>query len=120
MSASLAPLAAPEIALTQARTNDKSRAKSAATAQDFESMVLSQMMAPMWETVEVDPDFGGGHAEETMRSVMVQEYGKAMARAGGVGIARLAQAEILRLQEAKSAPATASLIPTFANDGGAS
>ncbi|QQR68653.1 MAG: rod-binding protein [Alphaproteobacteria bacterium] len=85
----------------------KALAKANATAKDFEAMVLAQMLAPMWETVEVDPDFGGGHAEETMRSVMVQEYGKAMAQSGGVGIAASVHAEILRLQEAKSQPAVA-------------
>jgi hypothetical protein len=43
--------------------------------------------------------FGGGHGEEVFRSLLTQEYGRSMARAGGVGFADAVQREILRLQE---------------------
>ena len=43
--------------------------------------------------------FGGGQGEKIYRSMMVQEYGKAVAKAGGVGIADAVQREILKMQE---------------------
>lgn len=68
-------------------------------AQDFEAVFLSQMLMPMFNTVEVDPEFGGGSAEETWRGVMVEEMGKQIARAGGIGLAPIVEQEMLKLQE---------------------
>ena len=71
------------------------------SAEDFESMFLSQMLSPMWEGVESDPTFGGGHGEEAFRSLMINEYGKTMTKAGGIGITKAVQAEMIRIQEGK-------------------
>jgi len=57
-----------------------SNAKIDKTAQDFEAMFATQMLQPMFETVQVDGTFGGGHGEEVMRSFMMQEYGKIIAK----------------------------------------
>jgi Rod binding domain-containing protein len=57
------------------------------TAQDFEATFLSQMMSHMFAGIETDPLTGGGEAEDIYRSMMVDEYGKLIARAGGIGIA---------------------------------
>jgi hypothetical protein len=46
-----------------------------------------------------DAFFGGGMAEGPLRSLLFQEYGKAVAARGGLGIADMVQKEILRLQE---------------------
>ena len=75
------------------------RAAARAAAEEFESVFLAQMFAPMFETVETDPLFGGGPGEQMYRSLLVEEYGKAIARAGGVGIADAVEREILKLQE---------------------
>ena len=74
-------------------------AKAAAAAQDFEAMFLSQMLKPMFNTVGSDDLFGGGQAEETYRDLLVTEYGKEIAKHGGVGIAAAVQKEMLRHQE---------------------
>jgi len=77
-----------------------------AAAQDFESMFATQMLQPMFETVPVNGLFGGGHGEEVMRTFMLQEYGKLVAKSGLLGIASQVKAEMLRAQEgarAKSA-----------------
>lgn len=71
------------------------------TAEEFEALFLSQMLAPIFEQLGTDPLFGGGPGEQVYRSMMVQEYGKAIARSGGVGIADAVQREILRLQESQ-------------------
>jgi Rod binding domain-containing protein len=68
-------------------------------AKDFESVFIAQMLAPMFEGVEVDEMFGGGTGEEMYRSLMIEEYGKIMAKSGGIGIADQVKAELLRLQE---------------------
>ena len=68
-------------------------------AEEFEAVFLSQMLAPMFEGLETDELFGGGPGEDIYRSILVEEYGKAIARSGGVGIADAVQREILRLQE---------------------
>lgn len=67
-------------------------------AKDFEGMFMSQMLQPMFEGVGVDPVFGGGHGEEIMRSFLVQEYGKALAAGGHLGIADAVKNEMIKAQ----------------------
>ena len=69
-------------------------------AKEFEAVFIAQMMAPMFEGLETDELFGGGPGEDIYRSVLVEEYGKSIARAGGIGLSDAIQREILRLQEA--------------------
>jgi hypothetical protein len=69
--------------------------------EEFEALFLSSIMENLFAGVATDGPFGGGKAEGMWRSVMLQEYGKVTAKAGGVGIADAVQREILRLQEAK-------------------
>jgi len=70
------------------------------TAEDFEAVFLSQMMQPMFNTIPTDGLMGGGHAESVYRGMMVDEMGKSLARAGGVGIADTVYREMLKMQEA--------------------
>ena len=56
----------------------------------------------MFAGIKTDALFGGGPAEDIYRSLLVEEYGKAISRAGGIGIADQVQREILALQEASS------------------
>ncbi len=78
---------------------DRQRVRQA--AEDFEAVFLSQMLQPMFEGLETDGMFGGGSAEQIYRGVLVQEYGKALAQRGGVGIADAVEQEMLKLQEVK-------------------
>jgi len=71
------------------------------TAQDFEAMVLSQMLQPMFEGIETEAPFGGGSAEKMWRSVMIDEMAKEITRNGGVGIADMVQREMLKMQEVR-------------------
>lgn len=92
------PLAA-RAAGTEQTTNSPQRQRIRAAAEEFESVFLSQMLEPMFKEIETDGMFGGGSSEKIYRSVMLQEYGKALARSGGVGIADAVEREVLRLQE---------------------
>jgi peptidoglycan hydrolase FlgJ len=70
-------------------------------AEDFESFFLAQTFESMFAGTETDKLFGGGQGESVYRSMLLQEYGKATARAGGVGVADQVYREVLRLQEAR-------------------
>lgn len=80
---------------------DASIEKIRETAQDFEAVFLSQMMKPMFEGLSAEAPFGGGPGEDMWRSLMVDEYGKSVAKSGGIGIADAVMGEMLRMQEAK-------------------
>ena len=69
------------------------------TAEDFEAFFLSSMLEHMFAGVRTDGPFGGGQAETVYRSLMMQEYGKVIAKAGGVGIADMVKRELIRAQE---------------------
>ena len=68
-------------------------------AEEFEAVFITEMLKPMFENVKPDPTFGGGKGEEVFQGFMIDEYGKAMARNGGIGIAEHVKAELLRIQE---------------------
>lgn len=87
-------------ASAHAAAND---AKLDEVAQDFEAVFLSEMLEQVFATAPTDPLSGGGFADETYRSLMVQEYSKLMAKAGGIGIAAHVKAEMLKLQEVSDA-----------------
>jgi len=71
-------------------------------AKDFESFFLSQMLDQISQGISSDGMFGGGHAEKVFKGLLNQEYGKAIAQSGGVGIADMVKTEMLRMQEQTS------------------
>jgi flagellar protein FlgJ len=102
----LAPVLPDQSIIQSAVTKSPPRAHGKsldAVAEDFEAMFSSQMMAPMWAGIDADPMFGGGMAEETFRSLMINEYGKIIAKSGGIGVAPYVKSELLRAQEAANA-----------------
>lgn len=69
------------------------------TAQEFEASFLSQMFKPMFEGLDTDGPFGGGNAEETWRSFLLDAMAKQTVKAGGVGLADTVMSEMLKMQE---------------------
>lgn len=69
------------------------------SAEEFEAMFLSQMLAPMFENLGEGSLFGDGPGAGIYRGMLVEEYGKAVAKSGGLGIADAVQREFLKLQE---------------------
>jgi flagellar protein FlgJ len=69
------------------------------TAEDFATFFFSQSLESVFSNMGSDKMFGGGSGEEIYKSLLTQEYGKAMARSSGAGITDTVQREILRLQE---------------------
>ena len=80
------------------------------SAQDFESTTMGQMLQLMSDTVEVDPDFGGGHGEEMFRQMLTTEYGKLMRKAGPSGVSSQIERELLRAQGLKPLPVQSSSV----------
>lgn len=95
-SIALAPAPQPKAAMPPPGS---SAARIHQAAQDFEAVYISQMLTPMFNTVDIDPVFGGGNAEETWRGIMVEELGKQVARSGGLGLAPIVEREMMKLQE---------------------
>jgi Rod binding domain-containing protein len=92
-------LQAAQSAKQPSRTRDAAHAKE--TAQDFEAQFLSQMIEQMFSGVGTSGLFEGGNGEKMFRSMLFEQFGKVLARAGGVGIADAVQREILKSQEVK-------------------
>ena len=69
-------------------------------AEDFEAVFLSQMLKPMFANLGAEKPFGGGSGEDMWRSLQGDEFGKAISRKGGIGIADNIFREMLKLQEA--------------------
>ncbi len=76
-------------------------------AEQFESVFIAEMLAPMFEGLQTDGLGGGGMGEEIFRPMLIERYADALARAGGVGIADSIVAELARMQTSQ----------TGANDG---
>lgn len=74
-------------------------AKMRETAEQFEASFISQMLKPMFEGVKTDGPFGGGDAEETWRSFMIEAMAKQTVKAGGIGLADQVVAQMLKMQE---------------------
>jgi Rod binding domain-containing protein len=77
----------------------KPAATSRSAARDFEAVFLGQVMKPMLETLPSDGPFAGGHGETMFRGILAEEFGKAMAQRGGVGLAPAVEAQLIRMQE---------------------
>jgi Rod binding domain-containing protein len=79
----------------------KTQAQARKAAQDFEAFFVGQTMEARFAGSETDGEFDGGNAEKMFRSVLTDQYGKEMAKSGGIGIADQVYAEILKTQEVK-------------------
>lgn len=94
---------------TSSKIAEMQRAKAAAkglapekadvAAQEFEAQFIAQMMENMFATMPVNEELGGGEGEAMFRSLMIDEYGKLMSRAGGIGVADHVKRELIRTQE---------------------
>ena len=75
------------------------------TARSFEATLVSQMLGPMFDGLKTDGPFGGGSAEGTYRTFMMDAIGKQMSKAGGIGVAHSVEREMLKMQGLSEGPA---------------
>ncbi len=69
-------------------------AKIGTSAKSFEASFVSTMLGNMFQGV----DLGGGQGGEAFKSVLMEAVGKKIVAAGGVGLAKSVQAEMLKMQ----------------------
>ena len=91
----IAPAVAP--LLPQAGATDL---KMRQASRDFEAHVIGALLQPMFEGLGQGGLFGGGSAEAQWRPMLVAEYGRVIARAGGLGLADSVLATLQHMQHA--------------------
>lgn len=99
-----APLTGVQPAARASQTPENAEALKKA-AEEFEAMMLSQLLAPMFNVLDADGLGGGGSGERMFRPMLVDNYAKGLAATGGIGIAQSVLAELVRMQ---TLPATES------------
>jgi Rod binding domain-containing protein len=79
-----------------------SMAQMRKVAEDFEAFFLSQALQPMFANIEAEGPFGGGPGDDIWKSMQVDEFGKVIAKSGGIGIADSIMKQMLQAQESRS------------------
>ena len=69
-------------------------------AHDFEAQALGALLQPMFEGLASGGAFGGGAGEAQWRPVLVAEYAKLLAGAGGLGLGEAVLRELARARGA--------------------
>ena len=67
--------------------NAKTAAAAGKAATDFEAVFINEFLGSMFEGIKTDGPFGGGPGESIFRSLMLDQYSKAIAGQGGIGLA---------------------------------
>jgi len=76
---------------------DPTKAKK--VSEQFEGVLISEMLNDMFAGIKTDGMFGGGAGEDMFRTLMIDEYGKQIATQGGLGLSDRVARELLRRQE---------------------
>lgn len=92
------PAASAGTAALAARPTPAADPRTKAALEEFESVLIGEMINLMLSTVPTDGLMGGGHAEEIYRSMMGQEMGRQIALKGGFGLVPALMDEVIRLQ----------------------
>ena len=75
------------------------KADAMRVAKDYESVFLAQFTSIVFSGIKSDGPFGGGPSEDIYKSLLAEEYGKALAKSGNFGIADSVYREIIKSQE---------------------
>jgi len=70
-------------------------------AEELEGLFISQMINHMFKGIKTDGLTGGGNGEAMFRDLLVQEYGKAISKSSGIGLADSIERQLLERQEIK-------------------
>lgn len=90
---------ATQASLPTANSADMQKIKK--TAQEFEAVFIAEMLRPMFENIDAAEPFGGGNGAKIYRDMQVDEYGKAISKNGGIGLADSIMREMIKMQEKK-------------------
>ena len=92
----------PSVATTTRAAGAMTNPKARAAAEDFEAVFLNSMFSQMMTKTDGEGPFGGSQATGVWRSFLTNEYSKAFAKAGGVGIAQHVYGALIAQQEARA------------------
>ena len=70
-------------------------------AEEMEGLFISQMINHMFKGIKTDGLTGGGNGEAMFRDLLVQEYGNAISKSSGIGLADSIERQLLERQEVK-------------------
>lgn len=70
--------------------------------RDIESLFVHQLLKDMYSNVEVDPNFGGGYAEEMYRQLLVEELAKQIPKKSSIGIANKVTEDLKKKDKLKA------------------
>ncbi|MEJ0077556.1 MAG: flagellar assembly peptidoglycan hydrolase FlgJ [Alphaproteobacteria bacterium] len=94
----IGPSVAATVRAGGAMTNPKARA----AAEDFEAVFLNSMFSQMMTGIGGEGPFGGSQATGVWRSFLTNEYSKAFAKSGGIGLAKSVYDSLMAQQEVRS------------------
>ncbi len=100
------PLSSSTLAAPVAQPQPSAEMKKA--AKDFESMLIGQMLQPMFEALQTDGMFGGGAGEAMFRPMLIEQYAQGIGKAGGIGISDSIAREMMRMQMGSTAQEAAN------------
>jgi peptidoglycan hydrolase FlgJ len=89
----------PQSAPVKTPTATNNVAVATKKAKEFESVFISQFLGSMFSGISTDGPFGGGEGEQMFRSMMIDQYGQAIEKRGGFGLAQSVTHELLKHQE---------------------
>ena len=72
-------------------------------AREFEALVLAQLLAPVFTSVEKSSLTRAGPGEDAFETMLQEQYAKSIAERGGIGIADQVRASLIALQAGSSA-----------------
>ena len=91
-SLAVADLRSPDVGIGHADRTGLRRA-----AEDFEAVFLGQLLGSMFQGLAADGPLGGGN--DPFAAMLREEYGRLIARSGGIGVADAVMRQLLRAQE---------------------
>ena len=92
----------PAFAEALKKVSPQGQAKAKATASDFEAMFLNSMFSQMMTGMDGEGPFGGSQATGVWRSFLTNEYSKAFAKTGGIGLAKSVYDALMVQQEVRT------------------
>jgi peptidoglycan hydrolase FlgJ len=87
-------------ALSAGKAGSSMSERAHAQATDFEAVFLSSMFQNMFTDVGKDGPLGDGPGVGVWRTFLTNEFGKSLAKAGGIGIASQVYKSLMAHQEA--------------------
>ena len=84
-----------------AQSIETQRAENA--AEEFEALVIAQLLAPLFSSVETPEIAGGSSGQNAFGALLQEEYANSMAARGGFGIADQVKAALIDIQSQASA-----------------